>query len=335
MKYENQYSPFCDFVYYESSVTPGIQLAMRVLKPEKPSYIKVLAHGWHGTARPFIYLDEPFYGEMNMPYNEYAEHLVIEANMRGRWYSDGHPDCNGLELFDCIDAVSYAREHYADYLIDDKVVFLEGASGGGGNVYSLLGKFPDFFAAATAACGMSDYALWYEQDEEGIYRDEMDVWIGCAPWENSEAYKARGGLHLIENLQTPLFITHGEMDLSVTSEHARRYVERAATLGKDGLVNYFEVKGVGCGPVGGHWSDISDDDLYHIIDMSKQNMRRHTCEVELPRSGTLKVGGYVVTKHFSVMLDSMDKTAVLEYDLDQDRFHIDFEQPCRYEIKTY
>ena len=43
----NRYSRYCDFIYYPSSITPGLTLAMRVCKPERPGYILATTHGWH------------------------------------------------------------------------------------------------------------------------------------------------------------------------------------------------------------------------------------------------------------------------------------------------
>lgn len=43
-------------------------------------------------------------------------------------------------------------------------------------------------------CGITDYAVWYEQDEIGEFRDELDIWIGCSPDDDAMAYRSRSGL---------------------------------------------------------------------------------------------------------------------------------------------
>lgn len=111
---------------------------------------------------------------MNEPSGEY---LRLQIDMRGRAFSDGAADCNGLELYDIIDACEYAKKHYSKYIIDPEVVYFEAGSGGGGNCYAVISKFPDYFAAATAMCGISDYGMWYDNDRTGEFRDEMDIWI--------------------------------------------------------------------------------------------------------------------------------------------------------------
>lgn len=319
----SRYSPYCDFVYYESSRTPGIRMAMKVLKPSRPSYILVKTHGWHMSVEPFVHMYEPV---------EDLDYLTLQVDMRGRAFSLGKPDCNGWELYDVIDAVNYARERYKEYIIDKSIVYFEGGSGGGGNAYSIVGKFPDFFAACTALCGISDYGMWYENDSDGEFRDEMDIWIGCTPAQNPMAYKSRSGLYLLENLYTPMFIAHGETDVRVPVEHARKYVERAGEVGKTSLVHYLELKGVGTRD---HWGNATPQQMKEMKYLSEQNRLRNRKEIELPDKGRLVVAGYVFTKKFSVVLDSMDKTAVLEYDLHKNRFDVISEVKCSYEIKQY
>jgi predicted peptidase len=249
--------------------------------------------------------------------------------MRGRAFSDGHADCNGWELLDVIDAVNYAREHYRDYMIDPEIVYFEAGSGGGGNAMAIVNKFPDFFAAATALCGISDYALWYLNDTIGEFRDEMDVWIGFPPSANLMAYRARSGLHLLQNLHIPLFISHGETDIRVPAIHSRLYVEEAGRLGKGGLIRYFELPGVGTRD---HWGNATKEQLAEIARQSEENRQTNRKPITLAQQGQLLVGGYVYTKSFSVVLDSSDKVAVLDYDLDLGEFRITCDVKCGYTI---
>ncbi|MBP1994286.1 alpha/beta hydrolase family protein [Paenibacillus eucommiae] len=313
-------SPFCDFIYYESSTTLGLRLAARVLKPEKPGYIVAGTHGWHMGIRGFKPMDHP------LADNKY---LRIEVDMRGRPYSEGDADCNGWELYDIIDAIEYVRIHYAEYIVNPDIVYFEAGSGGGGNALAIVGKFPDTFAAATSLCGISDYALWYNQDAVGEFRDELDVWIGCSPAANPMAYRSRSGLETVGNLCTSLYIVHGESDIRVPSEHSRRFVAKAAEAGKSRLVRYRELPGVGAQS---HWDHASAEMMGLIAYESEENRRSHRLPVLLPASGTLTVAGYVFTRSFSLILDSIDKVATLEYDMDKGMFELFCELECDYTL---
>lgn len=323
-KRENLYSPYCDQFYYESSRDPGHWMAAQIVKPTKPSYILVGTHGWHGNLPAFKPMEAP---ALN---NDYVK---VTVDMRGRQFSDGQADCNGWELLDVIDAVNYVREHYSEYVIDPDVVYFQSGSGGGGNGYAIIGKFPDFFAAAAVFCGISDYKLWYDNDAVGEFRDEMDVWIGCAPEDNEMAYRSRSGLHLLENLHTPLFVAHGELDSRVPSEHARRYVQRAEQLEKGELVRYVELPGVGA--TKGHWGQATEQQLADIFQQAEALRTQHRQPVQLAERGRLVIGGYVYTKSFSIVLDSVDKVATVDYDLVAGTFQVVSDTACRYTLRQF
>lgn len=298
---KNQYSRYCDLIYYQSSINPELTLAMRISKPEKPSYILAGTHGWHMSIQR--------YEELEAPESEY---LKVQVDMRGRAYSDGKPDCNGWELYDIIDAVEYVKEHYREYILDKDVVYFEAGSGGGGNAYTIAGKFPDYFAQVTALSGMSDYSLYYEDDKIGEFRDEMDVWIG--DFQNKEAYKTRSGIALLDNLCVSLAIVHGEKDIRVPIYHARNYVAAAAKCGKDHLVSYLELAGVGGMD---HYVNITENQTRQMLEFSESLRRKNRKPVQIPRNGRMKVGGFLFTKEFYVILNSIDKMAEVEYDMDK------------------
>jgi len=305
---ENQYSPYCDLIYYPSSRDPDLTLAMRIRKPAKPSYIVVDTHGWHMSIPKFKPQDTP-----------QTEYLSIDVDMRGRAFSDGKADCNGWELFDIIDACEYVKKHYREYLIDPDVVYYEGGSGGGGNGYAVLAKFPDYFAAATVMCGPSDYALWYDHDPIGEFRDEMDVWIAPRGEKKAfdEAYASRSGLHGVQNLQTPLLIVHGNTDERVPVEQARVYMDEVRRLGKESLVRYWEMENVGTRQ---HWGNATEEMLRHMEELSEENRRAHRVPLQIPKKGKMAVLGYLVTKDFSVFCESIDRVGEIEYDLAREEF---------------
>lgn len=297
----NQYSKYCDLIYYQSSINPELTLAMRISKPEKPSYILAGTHGWHMTIKNFQELEKPE-----------SEYLMVQVDMRGRAYSDGQPDCNGWELYDVIDAIEYVKENYKEYIIDPEVIYFEAGSGGGGNAYAIAGKFPDYFAHVTALSGMSDYISFYENDEIGEFQDEMDVWIG--DFSNKEAYISRSGIALLDNLCAPISIVHGECDIRVPVYHARNYIATAEKCGKGHMVSYLELVGVGDMS---HYGNITEEQSAEMLAFPERYRKANRKPVQIPRKGKMKVGGYLFTKDFYVVLSSIDKMAEVEYDLDQ------------------
>ena len=273
----NRYSPYCDFIYYESSRTPGLMLGMRVLKPGERSYILAGTHGWHMDAPEFEFMDTPA-----------SKYLSLQVDMRGRAYSDGKPDCNGWELYDVIDAVNFARKYYSEYIIDKETVYFEGESGGGGNAYSIIGKFPDFFAAATIQCGISDYEMWYRNDAVGEFRDEMDLWVRYTRMKQ-HGISGQEWTDPFGKSANPSFIAHGEIDPRVPVEQARKYIRRAGELGKDSLVNYMEFKGVG------HWDNVTNEQegLYQQLSERNRALHRRACEDPGERhDGCSRLPGY-------------------------------------------
>ncbi len=315
---QNRISRYCDLVYYTSGINPELTLAMRVLKPEKPGYIKVGTHGWHMSIPDFQQSETPL-----------SDYLEIDVDMRGRAYSDGKPDCNGWELYDVIDAVNYAKKHYAQYIIDPEIIFFEAGSGGGGNAYAIAGKFPDFFSHIVAQCGISDYALWYRDDAVGEFRDELDIWIGSP--EHQEAYASRSGLASVQNLCAPMAIVHGETDERVPCIHARLFVAKAKQLGKGDLVTYMEMPGVGTQE---HFGNATPEQMAAMADFCETQRRSHIAPVEIPRRGMMKICGYLFTKHFSVVLKDLDRVAELTYDLDADAFTVTGVQEGEYTLKV-
>lgn len=288
-----------DFFRIPSTVTDGVEFAVVVYKPVKPSPVLLLSHGWHMSVAP-----------PSSPESPYPDFLTVQVDMRGRKYSTGDPDCNGWELYDFYDAYLYLLAHYQAYISDPAQVYYMGGSGGGGNGFALIGKFPDLFCSASIACGISDYALWYEQDSViGEFRDEMDVWIGGAPEQNAEAYRSRSGITTVKNIITPAYISHGETDIRVPASHSRTFVEKARKLGKN--VHYLELKNVGNRD---HWGKITPEQNAQRQTFERSALNYHP-EPQLPPKGKLIVAGYIVTKHFMATMRSIDQVGIIRYDL--------------------
>lgn len=293
-------SRYCDFVYYTSSINPSLKLAVRVLKPEKPSYILATTHGWHMSIPKFQEYSEA-----------QSEYLRVEVDMRGRAFSDGSADCNGYELIDVIDAVEFVKKNYAEYIIDPETVYFSAGSGGGGNAFAIACKFPDYFAHVTSSCGISDYAMWYEGDKVGEFQDELCVWIGDI--KNKEAYASRSGADLVKNLYVPMAVAHGVNDIRVPITQSRKFKEEAKKIGKGDLVKMIEFEGVGGWD---HWDKLTDEQRIERDDFIENDRKERSVKVEIPKKGQMLVGGYLYTKYFEVMLKCKDRCVTLNYDIE-------------------
>ena len=285
------------YLEYPSSQNPDLRLFAEITLPEEPKLIRVQMHGWHGQVKK-AHSDNVFNGD------EHLHWLVVRPEMRGRGDSTGRQDCNGWELQDVIDAVRFVQREFPDRVLDPERVILTGGSGGGGNVYGLLGKFPDFFCRAQANCGITDYALWHRNDHVGEFRDEMETagWIGGSPDTRPEAYASRGGLTTVANLLTPLIMFHGDLDDRVPAEHARLYLEKARQLGKGDLVAYHELKGVG---LDGHWGGATPEQQDFRVRVGAEFISLPADPVCIPQRGHFVVAGYLKTKRFEVILDPL------------------------------
>lgn len=315
--------PFREYRAYPSSSDSSLRLFARFGCSTPTGILLVKMHGWHGQVKT-AHSD-------NIPDATDSGYFVIEPEMRGRGDATGNPDCNGWELQDVIDAVEFARTHYRNRLASPEIVLLSGGSGGGGNVYALVGKFPDYFAAAVASSGISDYALWHLLDRKGEFRDEMEgsweknprqwkAWIGGTPETNPEAYRSRGGLTTVGNLLTPTLVFHGAGDVRVPALHARLWIGAAHGQGRGALVTYHELADVGDNRL--HYANETPEQQKMRARLAAAFLQSHRTPPALPSRGTFTVAGYLKTARFEVILDSIDRVGRVDYDLDSGRFDV-------------
>lgn len=301
-KIEEKFAPFCDLRLVQSSLFPAVIFAVKIYKPSTPSRLVATTHGWHMSIDANVEYDKP-----QSPY------LLVEVDMRGRAYSTGTPDCNGFELYDVYDAIRFALKEYNDYILDKDLIYFEGGSGGGGNALAIAGKFPDLFSAVNAMCPISDYYEWYQTDDVlGEFRDEMDVWICPNPENNREAYDSRSGLALLPNLLTSVQICHGTTDVRVPFSLTALYQKRAESLQK--AVRVYAMEGVGTRE---HFGNITPAQYAEMERVCRENIASHTTPLQIAKQGSFVVGGYLVTKHFSVFLPSLDRVTTVDYDVEK------------------
>ena len=101
-------SDYVDFLQLLSSLHPEAKSAIVVHKPPRPAPILLFTHGWHMSVQQ----PEEDTG------NPYPGFLSVQVDMRGRAFSAGQPDANGFELYDVYDALQFARNEYADLIVD-------------------------------------------------------------------------------------------------------------------------------------------------------------------------------------------------------------------------
>ncbi|MGI6082070.1 MAG: alpha/beta hydrolase family protein [Limnochordia bacterium] len=281
-------------VMYSSSRDADCALCMDVYLPARPAPVLLLFHGWHVSRT----------STRGMAQAMAPHFVVVNVDMRGRGESGGAPDANGWELLDGIDAVNHVRRHFAESISDPETAYVMGISGGGGNTYAIMAKFPYFFSAGVSLCGVSDYGVWYENDQVGEFRDEMDVWIGVTPRQNPSAYRARSGLHLLPNLKAPILLFHGTEDPRVPVNHARLYKERADELNKP--VSYVELPGLG------HGLRLRDY-LSDVLDFFAKNRKAPVPDGQ----DRWLVGGYIQLDGQRLELDSIHDFTEIECVLDE------------------
>ena len=263
------------WVAFTASEQPLLTLFMDVLAPAHggPWPPLLLFHGWH---------------EDLTAQRDRARALarrgfcVLNLNLRGRAATVGLPDANGWEVRDAADAVQVARRDFPQLCAEHLPPRAFGAAGGGGNVYALVGKCPDLLSAAVVWGGVSDYAQWFEWNEAGQYRDEMQRWIASSPRDFPEAYMARAGIAVAPNRLCPLLVMHGRDDDCVPVDQAKAYVAAQKSRKVPPLFQYIELRSVG--------HQIPDDP--HLV-KSADFLLRHDRPVYVEPRGRYVVAGFL------------------------------------------
>lgn len=238
---------------------------------------------------------------------------VLNMNLRGRGGTVGEPDANGWEIRDAMDALAAARRVYPQLCSAVEPPRAFGASGGGANVYALLGKCPDFLASAAVWCGVSDYAKWWEWNEKGNYRQKMRPWIGGTPKDNPEGYQSRSGVVVAPNRACPLRLVHGELDESVPVDQSREYVkaDEARQAGVE-AVDYQELKEIG------HLIP-EEPHLAEACEFLSKNGKA----IYIPQRGRWVVAGYLKTNYFELRWDHVGLVGTLDVDLRRRRLYLE------------
>jgi len=259
--------------------------------------IVVLMHGYDqdaSTMTSFIMTDMANYGL-----------FAVAVGMRGRNGAGGTRDTCGRETYDIIDAVEYVKAAFSDY-VNPANVNVVGYSGGGGNVFGIAAKFPDYFNVMVSHFGIADYGY---DDEDSWYvtnptrRSSIEQWIGGTPSSVPGNYQSRASQFAIpvNLLGGHLFMFHDSADTNVPVIQSQMVAD-----GMDGVTNTrytLSVTDPGDDP---RWLHASPD-ANQPVRLTREMWGPPILALDNPQwavadTGSMKVNGYLVTKKFSIWL---------------------------------
>ena len=154
-------------------------------------------------------------------------YAVLQVNYRGsagygKSFMEGGFRQWGKGIEDDIDA---AIDHVVEAgLVDDKRMCIVGASYGGYSALISTVRNPERFRCAAAFAGVTDIALQFSTadfSQDQAFRKGFEQYVGD-PVSEYEAMKDLSPVFLVEKIQVPVFIAHGELDSRVTVEHSMR-----------------------------------------------------------------------------------------------------------------
>ncbi len=154
-------------------------------------------------------------------------YLVLEPNYRGstgygeKFRNLNVEDSGGGEMDDVAAAVKYLVDQG---MADPKRIAIGGGSHGGTMVAYAVTRYPQLFAAAIEMYGVVDRATFVERTN----RNSAVRWMmkmGGTPAEKPDVYKRANSLLLVDKIQTPLLILHGEDDPQVPPYESVQFVK--------------------------------------------------------------------------------------------------------------
>ena len=188
---------------YESSADDTRQPALYYDSgSNEPKPLLVVLHTWSSD----------YLGTLDVPHAQWCidnDWVFVHPNFRG---PNNKPEATGSELViqDIISSVDYARE---ESTIDNKRIYLVGASGGGYTSLMMAGKQPGLWAGVSAWVPISDVKEWYEQ---GRYCEMIVSSCGGTPGTSpavDNEYYNRSPIHFLQNAaKVPLDINAGITD---------------------------------------------------------------------------------------------------------------------------
>lgn len=172
----------------DGSAQPAFFHAPKNVSAGKTVPLLVVLHSWSADYRQ----------KLHKPMEEHcvrAGWAYLHPNFRG---PNRNPQATGSELAvqDVLDAVAYAKKHAP---VDERKIFLVGASGGGYMSLLMAGRTPDVWAGVSAWVPISDLVAWHAETKRKRlkYAREIENSCGGPPGtspEVDEQYRLRSPL---------------------------------------------------------------------------------------------------------------------------------------------
>ncbi|MBX3008830.1 MAG: prolyl oligopeptidase family serine peptidase [Melioribacteraceae bacterium] len=151
---------------------------------------------------------------------------VINIEPHGR----GNTSYNGIGELDVLKCIEMAKELFN---VDEDRIYLKGESMGGGGTWNVGTRNPELFAAIAPVYGGWDYHV--SMNENQIAKlTERERFIN----ERNSNFAQADAL-----LTTPVFVSHGDIDLAVDVRHSRYAANMLQRWGYD--IRYHELPGFG------------------------------------------------------------------------------------------
>lgn len=246
--------------------------------------------------------------------------FTCAVGMRGRNGATGSVDVSGRELYDIIDAVEYIKNKFSS-VVDNTQIHVAGYSGGGGNVFGLAAKFPDYFNTLASHFGISDYGYdtvnsWWATNPSR--RNSLEEWIGFSPSNNIGAYYSRAHQYGVgKNFKEGfLWMFHDSADTNVPPVQSQ-LVQNQMDI--NNRTNYFlSITTPNDDPRWIHGSPGENEPVRFTRDYwGPPIIEKQYPQWSVNEQDSMLIQGYLKTKRFEIWLgNGQEHVAELTYDVD-------------------
>lgn len=269
----------------------------------RPKPLVVVMHGYSGSRK-----------NVSPDIRDWAARgcFALAPDMRGRGQSAGRWDSGGLDVHDLVDGLLAALARYPAE-IDSKNLNLIGYSGGGGNCFAAMVRFPDLFHVIAPFFGISDYGLWFQLIPQ--YNDTARQAVSGTPDELPHHYAARNACRGAgNNPGAKLHVFWDEKETTCPPVLNERFLETYRAAGLTNAVAHVSRTSDAVRWLHGYRTD--HPDLARADDLLAREVLAPVPDLSLPPKGTLTVCGYLVTRRFQVLVEDGQKGVVkVRYDL--------------------